>query len=82
MMSSFQDPTFDEACRVLYQIVQAAIIEWLRRGGIFTMLPLRRRTSWRRWVRDHAFSILPIIGGIGIAVGIVLAWILSILFFA
>src|SRR6266508_4503306 len=33
MMSSFQDPTFDQACRVLYQITQAAIIEWLRQRG-------------------------------------------------
>lgn len=48
MMSSFQDPTFDQACRVLYQIAQAAIIEWLRQYGTFTMLPLKRRRSWHR----------------------------------
>ena len=75
MMSSFQDPTFDQACRVLYQIVQAAIIEWLRQCGTFTMLPLKRRRSWRRWVKDHAFWVLPV----GIGVGMVLGWLLSIL---
>ena len=53
MMSSFQDPTFDQACRVLHQITQAAIIEWLRQCGTFTMLPLKRRRSWRRWIKEH-----------------------------
>src|SRR5712692_1301845 len=76
MMSSFQDPTFDQACRVLYQIAQAAIIEWLRQCGTFAMLPLKRRRSWRRWVKDHALSVLPILGGLGIAVGMVLGWLL------
>lgn len=79
LMSSFQDPTFDHACRVLYQIAQAAIIEWLRKCGTFTMLPLMRRKSWRSWVKDHALSILPILGVVGIAVGMVLGSLLSIL---
>jgi hypothetical protein len=64
---------------VLYQIAQAAIIEWLRRNSAFTMLPLKRRKSWRRWVKDHAFSMLAIVGAVGFAVGMVLARILSIL---
>src|SRR5262249_13859683 len=29
MMSSFRDPTFDQASRILSQVTQAAIIEWL-----------------------------------------------------
>jgi hypothetical protein len=33
MHSSFQDSTFDEACRVLHRVVQAAIIEWLSAAG-------------------------------------------------
>jgi hypothetical protein len=44
-ISSFQDPTFDQASRVLTQIAPAAIIEWLVRGGTFTMPVLKRRTS-------------------------------------
>ena len=79
MMSSFQDPTFDQACRMLHEIAQAAIIEWLRRRGTFAMLPFRRRRSWRRWVKDHALSVLLILGGVGIAVGMFLGWFLSIL---
>ena len=39
MMSSFQDPTFDQAYSLLYQIAQAAIIEWLRQCGTFTNAP-------------------------------------------
>jgi hypothetical protein len=74
MMSSFQDPTFDQASRELYQIAQAAIIEWLRQRGTFTMLPLKRRKSWRRWVKDKALLILPILAGVGIGVGIILGW--------
>ena len=48
IMSSFQDPTFDHAWRVLAQITSAAIIEWLRRSGIFTLPPLKHRRSRRR----------------------------------
>jgi hypothetical protein len=77
MMSSFQDPTFDQACRVLYQLTQAAIIEWLRQRGTFTMLPLKRRRSWRRGVKDHALSVLPVLVGVGIAVGMILGWLFS-----
>jgi hypothetical protein len=36
-MTNFRDPTFDEATRELWKIAQAAIIEWLRCGGVFAM---------------------------------------------
>jgi hypothetical protein len=78
MMSSFWDPTFDRAYRELYRIVQAAIIEWLRQCGTFTMLPLKRRRSWRRWVKDHALWLLPV----GIGVGMVLGWLLTLPWFS
>jgi hypothetical protein len=78
MMSSFQDPTFDQACRLLYEITQAAIIEWLRRNGIFTMAPLERRKTWRHWLKEHILWVLPVAAGVGIGVGIVLAWLLTI----
>ncbi len=44
MMSSFQDPTFWEAKRVIAQITPAAIIEWLRLPGKFTMPLVKRKT--------------------------------------
>jgi hypothetical protein len=37
IMSSYHDPTFEQARRALAPIAQAAIIEWLRRRGTFTM---------------------------------------------
>ena len=72
-MSSFQDPTFYQASRLLTQIAPAAIIEWLRQGGTFTMPPLKRRMSWRRWVKEHALLLLPVLVVAGIGVGIMLA---------
>lgn len=74
IMSSFQDPTFDQASRELYRIAQAAMIEWLRQRGTFTMLPLKHRRSLRRWVKENALLILPLLTGVGIGVGIILGW--------
>jgi len=39
IMSSYYDPTFDEARRALEPITREAIVEWLRRRGTFTMAP-------------------------------------------
>jgi hypothetical protein len=79
MMSSFKDPTFDQACRMLYQLAQAAIIEWLRQSGKFTMLPLKRRRNWRRLLKEHAVLLLPLLAGVCIGVGIILGWFLTML---
>lgn len=51
MLSTFRDPTFDEECRVISQIADATMIEWLRAGGTFTV-PARKRQSRKRL--DHA----------------------------
>jgi hypothetical protein len=37
MVPGFYDPTFDEARRELFSVTNAAIIEWLRRDGNFTL---------------------------------------------
>ena len=76
MMSSFEDPTFGMAGRELWQITQATIIEWLRRGGTFTMPPRKRRKSWRRWVKKHAMPLLLAFTTLGIVVGLVLGWLI------
>jgi len=70
--SSYQDPTFDEAHRELWKVTQAALIEWLSRGGEFTMPPLQRRGGSHRWVRDRV-----VFGLIGIAIGIIMGWLLA-----
>jgi hypothetical protein len=41
--SRFHDPSFDSAARELARITQAAIIEWLRRGGQFSLPPVKRK---------------------------------------
>jgi hypothetical protein len=53
-------------------ITQAAIIEWLRRQGTFTMSPLQRKTNKRRWIREHVLIILPVSLIVGIALGLIL----------
>ena len=75
IMSSYRDPTFDQACRELAKITPAAIIEWLRCGGAFTMPPLKRRKTLRRWVKDHTLTLLPVL----LAVGLALGWYLRII---
>ncbi len=71
MMSSFHDPTFDAAHRVLTDITQAAIIEWLRRGGAFTMPALNRCKSWRLWARKR----VDVFAAAAVIVGLVLGWL-------
>ena len=60
IMSNYYDPTFDQARRTLALITQEAIIEWLRRRGAFTMPGIERRKTVRRWVKEHALTLLPI----------------------
>jgi hypothetical protein len=69
LFSSYQDPSFDEAQRELAQVTRATIIEWLRRGGKFTM-PIRvRKTSLRRLLREYAHVFLPAAIVVGICIG-------------
>ena len=77
MMSSYQDPTFDQAHRELALITQAAIIEWLRRSGVFTMPVLERKKNLRHWVKKHALILVPALMIAGLVVGTVLGLILA-----
>ena len=81
MMSSYQDPTFDQARRQLASITQAAIIEWLRRRGTFAMPALKRKKNLRRWVKKHTLTVLPVLMTVGLAVGLVLGWLLRIFWY-
>src|SRR5207237_4839533 len=75
--SSYQDPTFDEARRALWRVTQESIVEWLRRGGAFTMPPLKRaRSSLRRRLRDWAVTLLPV----GAIAGVFVGWLLRSVF--
>jgi hypothetical protein len=72
LFTSYQDPSFDEAQRALTQVTRAAIVEWLRCGGEFTM-PIRvRKRSLRRLLRDYVHILLPV----GLAAGAIVGWLL------
>ena len=77
MMSSFQDPTFDQTQRELWEITQAATIEWLRRGGNFTMPVKTRKPSVRRWMKEHFTTVLAVLTCAGFAAGLGLGWLLG-----
>jgi hypothetical protein len=68
-LSSDYDPSFDTERRELAQITQAAIVEWLKRRGSFTMPLLKQRDGLRRWVKANSFTILLIILFLGPAAG-------------
>ena len=76
-MSSYQDPSFDEARRELTRITPTAIIEWLKRGGEFPMAVRKRKKTLRRLVRDYALIILPV----AIVVGVCVGWIARIFWY-
>jgi hypothetical protein len=71
MMSSFQDPTFRMHARDLWQTTQAAIIEWLRRGGAVTLPPRRSRNkkTWQRRIAEKTPVLLPVCVLAGFVVG-------------
>ena len=73
MNASFQDPTFDQARRALAPVVRETIIEWLRRGGIYSMAPPKeRKKNWSKRLRRRA-PILIAAAGIGFLLGFLLA---------
>jgi hypothetical protein len=76
VMSSYRDPTFDQACREMAMMTQAAIIEWLRLGGSFTMPVIKRRKTLRRWVKDNAIGVLVVSTLGALSMGLVLGWVL------
>jgi hypothetical protein len=74
-MSNFRDPTFDEATRELFKMTKAAIIEWLCRGGAFTMPARNHKRAWRWWMREYALVMM----GLAMATGLFFGWLLRML---
>ncbi len=81
-ISSFHDPTFDEGTRILANIVSAAIIEWLLRRATFSMAPLRKHRSLRRWVKSHPLLSIAIALAAGLGIGLAASWAVTILRFS
>jgi hypothetical protein len=71
-LSSFQDPTFGEATRILAQVTQAAIIEWLAQSGTSAMRPPERRRRHVKWMREHLLIEAALILGVGVTLGMIL----------
>jgi hypothetical protein len=69
VLSSFEDPAFDLGCRVMADVTQAALIEWLRRGGTVTLPALKSRRS-RRW-RATKRQVLVLLGLVAAASAVV-----------
>ena len=70
LLSSYEDPSFRDACSALFMISSAAIIEWLRLRGTITMPPRKYKArTWRRWVKDHALILIPMATAIGVGLG-------------
>jgi hypothetical protein len=75
MMSRYQDRRFYDACDELAQITPTVFIEWLTRGGVYSMPSIIRQKSWRRWLKDHVLTLV----SVGVGVGIALGWFLRML---
>jgi hypothetical protein len=68
-LSSYHDPSFREAHREMFKTTPAAIIEWLKRRGIFQMPTPRNRRKFLRWLRDNIIAAFGVIFGFGLAIG-------------
>ena len=70
LVAQFYDPTFDQARRELAPITQEAIIEWLRRGGVFAMSRLKQRNrTVLRWARENVVALLCASSALGVVLG-------------
>lgn len=60
LLTSFDDPTFDEGLGHLVRVASNAVIEWLKGGGIVFLQPVRRRPSLKRRIREYALVLIVI----------------------
>ena len=68
MGRSFEDPTFREISGTLYKVTQAAIVEWLNRGGRSGLISAKRTRSIRSKLKEHALilALASFVAGIGL----------------
>jgi hypothetical protein len=67
--STYHDPTFDQARREVAPLVREVLLEWLRRGGVYTMPP--REIPLADRLRKHRESVLALVAGM--VIGFLLA---------
>ena len=69
-MRTYQDPSFREAHREMFRVTPAALVEWLKKRGVFAMPSVRRQRSLRRWVRENVAIALSLAFSIGLLIGL------------
>jgi hypothetical protein len=69
-MRTYEDPSFREAHREMARVTPAAIVEWLKRRGVFALPSVGSQRSLRRWVRDNVVIALSLAFGIGLLIGL------------
>jgi hypothetical protein len=74
-MRTYDDPSFRDAHREMARVTPAAVIEWLKRRGTFALPTVEKRSTVRRWARDHVDVLL----GVALAVGLLIGWLLRTL---
>lgn len=73
-MSSYSDPTFDQAYRELWKISQATIIEWLSKSGVISSPTRKERKSFKMWVKGNIYFAMLFC----IRIGIVIGWLVQV----
>jgi hypothetical protein len=68
-MRTYEDPSFREAHQEMARVTPAAIVEWLKRRGSFTLPSVRKRRSLRQWVRDNVAVLCALVFAMGVLVG-------------
>lgn len=63
LYSDFHDPSFDETISALTRITRICLIEWLRRGGTYTLKRVRDETRMGRLVKGPLRRTKRIWGG-------------------
>jgi hypothetical protein len=69
-MRTYEDPSFRDAHREMARVTPAAIVEWLKRRGVFALPNVGSQRSLRRWVRDNVVIALSLAFGIGLLIGL------------
>ncbi len=68
-MRTYEDPSFREAHREMAKVTPAALVEWLKKRGVFEMPSVGRQRSLRHWVRENVVIALSLAFSIGLLIG-------------
>jgi len=69
-MRTYEDPSFREAHQEMARVTPAALVEWLKKRGVFAMPSVGRQHSLRHWVRENVVIALSLAFSIGLLIGL------------